>query len=278
MLVPKPVLFKFPTMNLLLHLVDCYFDTVNVIFPILHRPSFVRSIQQRLHETNQGFGAVVLLVCAIGCGFTDVSRVVQVISPDPSYTAWQFFHQANSAQNRHYLPHSLYEAQIYPLMAIFLEGYSPPDTTWIVVTVGLRIMQGAGAHRKSFSSQRTLDTELWKRSFWTLVILDRSLSTILGRQCNLQSEDFDADLPLIRSDEDLDESGLELPLQQGRPTRVSSFVCMIKLSQILAFALHTVYSTKRSKVLLGYVGKGWEQRVITTPESPLIRWLEMVEP
>lgn len=93
------------------------------------------------------------------------------------------------------------------------------------------------------------------------MILDRSLSTILGRPCNLQSEEsvtpsfanyrtlstcsFDADLPLICSDEDLDESGLELPLQQGRPTRVSSFVCMIKLSQILAFTLRTVVSRRR---------------------------------
>lgn len=129
MLVLKPVLFEFPAMDLLLHLVDCYFDTVNVIFPILHRPSFVRSIQQRLHETNQGFGAVVLLVCAIGCWFTDDSRVVQVISPDSSYTAWKFFHQANSAQKRHYLPHSLYEAQIYPVNFLipskqrFADGY-----------------------------------------------------------------------------------------------------------------------------------------------------------
>jgi hypothetical protein len=98
----------------------------------------------------------------------------------------------------------------------------------------------------------------------TLVILDRSLSTLLGRPCALQGEEsailsstdfrtlsiysFDADLPLICNDEELDESGLKLPLQQGRPTQISGFVCMIKLSQILAFTLRTLVSRPRCQV------------------------------
>lgn len=274
-LTPKSVFFEFPAMDLLCHLVDCYFDNVNTIYPILHRPSFERSITLRLHESNQSFGAVVLLVCAIGCGLTDDPRVVRVVSPDSSCTAWKLFHQANSAQKRHYLPHSLYDAQAYPLTVVFLEGYSPPDTVWTVIAVGLRIMQDTGVHRKSFSSQKVLETELWKRSFWTLVIFDRSLSTILGRPCALQGEDFDADLPLAYDDEDIDEAGVK-PLSQDRQTRMCSFVCMIKLSQILAFTLRTVYSTKRSKVFFGFVGKPWEKRIIATLESALDRWLGAV--
>lgn len=115
MLKPKPVFFEFPDMDLLQHLVDCYFDNQNVLFPVLHRPSFTRSIKQGLHEVDQGFGAVVLLACAIGCRFTDDPRVVQTISPAASCTAWKFFYQVNSIQKHHYLPHSLHDAQIYPV-------------------------------------------------------------------------------------------------------------------------------------------------------------------
>ena len=115
MLKPKSVFFEFPSMDLLQHLVGCYFDTFNVMLPILHRPSFVRSIQQGLHMVDQGFGAVVLMVCAIGCRFTSDPRVAQTISPASSCTAWRYFHQVNNIQKHHYLPHSLYEAQIYPV-------------------------------------------------------------------------------------------------------------------------------------------------------------------
>lgn len=58
----------------------------------------------------------------------------------------------------------------------------------------------------------------------------------------LNFRSFDTDLPLICDDEDLGEFGLKSPLQPDRPTEISSFVCMIKLSQILAFALRTVVS------------------------------------
>jgi hypothetical protein len=129
MLKPKPVRFKFPDMDLLRNLVDCYFDNFNIMFPILHRPSFMRSIQQRLHEIDQGFGAVVLLVCAVGCRYTDDPRVVQVISPVSSCTAWKFFHQVNNIQKHHYLPHSLHEAQIYPVCPLVLFNSSSVTIT-----------------------------------------------------------------------------------------------------------------------------------------------------
>jgi len=120
MLRPKTVLLEFPNIDLLWHLVDCYFDNFNIMFPILHRPSFVRSIQQGLHEVNQSFGAVVLLVCAIGCRATDDPRVVQALSPVSPCTAWKFFHQVNNIKKLQYLPHSLYEAQVYPVCPLAL--------------------------------------------------------------------------------------------------------------------------------------------------------------
>jgi len=97
----------------------------------------------------------------------------------------------------------------------------------------------------------------------SLVILDRSISTLLGRPCVLQDEEsvflshqlldaelrsFDAELPLVCDDDDLEESGPKSPLQSDRPTQMSSFVCMIKLSQITAFALRTVVSRRSGHV------------------------------
>ena len=36
----------------------------------------------------------------------------------------------------------------------------------------------------------------------------------------------------------------------------------LKLGQILAFALRTIYTINKSKVLLGFVGEQWEQHIV----------------
>ncbi|KAF9646992.1 hypothetical protein BDM02DRAFT_2831037 [Thelephora ganbajun] len=271
-----PARFEYPDMDLMRHLVDCYFDNLNIILPLLHRPSYTRSIEEGLHHVDSNFGATVLLVCAIGCRYTEDPRVMHEITTSTSCTAWKFFNQIYQLKRKriHYLPHSLYEAQIYPLAALFLEGYSPPETSWVVIGTGLRVMQDSGVHRKFFSEQQSLENELWKRAFWVLIVLDRSFSTLLGRSCALQDEDFDANLPLLCNDEDLEESGLKSPAQS--PTHMCCFVAAIKLNQILAFALRTLYSTKKSRVVLGYVGKRWEQRILATLDSALNKWMDTV--
>jgi len=44
------------------------------------------------------------------------------------------------------------------------------------------------------------------------------------------------------------------------------------LNQILAFTLRTIYSIKKSRVILGYVGDQWESRVVAELDSALNRW------
>lgn len=44
----------------------------------------------------------------------------------------------------------------------------------------------------------------------------------------------------------------------------------------MASALRTLYSTKKSKVRLGFVGERWEQRTVAELESSLNKWLASV--
>lgn len=114
---PPPPLFEFPEMDLMLHLVDCYFENLNVTLPILHRPSFVRSIEGGLHKVDGHFGAVVLIVCAIGCRCTTDPRIMQEVTTSSSSTAWKLFNQItiNRSRKLHFITTSVYEAQLYPV-------------------------------------------------------------------------------------------------------------------------------------------------------------------
>lgn len=66
---------------------------------------------------------------------------------------------------------------IAKLSAIFLESFSPPETPWLIIGTGLRIMQECGVHRKSFSKKLTLEKELWKKAFWSVLFRPREVKS-----------------------------------------------------------------------------------------------------
>lgn len=107
------VSFVFPEPSLMQHLLDTYFDIHNIILPILHRPTFERSLVDKLHERNESFGAVVLLTCAIACRYSDDPRVTHPITTSTSNTGWNLFNQVDRLRRTRLIGHQLYDAQVY---------------------------------------------------------------------------------------------------------------------------------------------------------------------
>jgi len=103
----------FPEPSLMRHLLNTYFDIHNIILPILHRPTFERLLTDKLHERSESFGAVVLLMCAIACRYSDDPRVSHSIITSTSNTGWNLFNQVDRLRRTRPLRHQLYDAQIY---------------------------------------------------------------------------------------------------------------------------------------------------------------------
>lgn len=84
----------------------------NLYYPTLHRPTFDRSVADGLHTRDASFGAVVLLVCAIGSRYSDDPR----ISPpgaEPLRCGWEFFDQLPFQLDHLFERPSLYHLQYY---------------------------------------------------------------------------------------------------------------------------------------------------------------------
>ena len=60
---------------------------------------------------------------------------------------------------------------------------------WTMAGIGLRVMLDVGVHTHKFTAKKSLENELWKRSFWVLVVIDRSFSNLLGRSYAIQDEE-----------------------------------------------------------------------------------------
>ena len=107
------IFLVFPEPSLMRHLLDTYFNIHNIILPILHRPTFERSLADKLHERDESFGEVVLLTCAIACRYSDDPRVTHPITTSTSNTGWNLFHQVDRLRRTRLLGHQLYDAQAY---------------------------------------------------------------------------------------------------------------------------------------------------------------------
>ncbi|KAJ6591569.1 fungal-specific transcription factor domain-containing protein, partial [Mycena vulgaris] len=298
--VPPPQ-YDFPPPDLAASLVDLYFTHVNLLLPLLHRPTFVRDLASGLHLANDGFAATLLLVCAIGSRFSSDPRVLLDGTDNLHSCGWRWFEQLQLMRDPLGPPPCLYDLQFNALSVLFLHGTSAPQACWTLVSIGIRMAQDVGAHRRKEPTHIwTPEDELWKRAFWVLVFLDRMLSCHYGRPCAIQDEEqvFDLDFPIDCDDEYWEPPDPAQAFHQpkGKPSRIAAFILYLRLCQVVSFALRTIasppllpqfmqisqlfpvqYSINKSKVLLGLSkgnDTGWDSRIVTELDSALNKWID----
>ncbi len=95
--------YSFPEDDLLSSLVELYFANVNIFLPLLHRPTFERSIRENLHMKDEMFGAVLLLVCAVASRYSNDIRVLLDGEESRHSSGWKWFDKCNLCASRSYL-------------------------------------------------------------------------------------------------------------------------------------------------------------------------------
>ncbi|KAJ7806955.1 fungal-specific transcription factor domain-containing protein [Mycena olivaceomarginata] len=252
--------YTFPPPDLLSALVDLYFEHNSVYIPLLHRPTFERALADDLHLRDDKFGANVLIVYAITSSFSDDPR--------------KYFTQVTLELEIYATP-TLYDLQRYCLALQFLEGSPLPQGTWALVGVGIRMAQEVGAHRRQIRPH-TVEAELWRRAFWVLVAFDRMVSCGVGRACAMQYENFDIQMATQCDDEYWEHKDPARAFCQppGKPSRVAFFNSYLRLSNILAFVLHLLYSLDKTRNLFAMEDHAWEERIVVELDSALNKWAD----
>jgi hypothetical protein len=88
--------YTFPDSDLIPILIDHYFSHYNNYFPLLHRPLFEKAVADGVHLQNHTFGAVLLLVCAIGARYSQDPRVLAPGDSEPTqFPGWHWFEQVH---------------------------------------------------------------------------------------------------------------------------------------------------------------------------------------
>ncbi|KAJ8082400.1 Gypsy retrotransposon integrase-like protein 1 [Marasmius tenuissimus] len=265
--------FTFPEDDLLQSLIDVYFKVLNVIFPLLHRPTIERQVAEGLHRQHLPFGAVLLLVCANASRFSSDPRVLAKGAKSTLSSGWDWFSQVQYFRPAFSAIPTLYDLQMCALTCMFFKDTSAPQ---LPADIGVRLAVDIGIHRRSVSGKRTVHDELLKRAFWCLFCLDVYSNATLGKPVSLHDEDFDQDLPIECDDEYWENPDPDLAFKQppGTVSYVTQFNLFIKLMRILGMVLRVIYPSSKSELSSGLSGPQWEQRAVAMFDSSLNQWVD----
>lgn len=103
----------FPEEDLMFALIDLYFAHMNLFLPLLHQPTFERSVAEGLHLTNEMFALNLLLVCAVGSRYSNDPRVLLENTTSWHSCGWKWFSQVPMVKQVPVEAASLYEIQFY---------------------------------------------------------------------------------------------------------------------------------------------------------------------
>ncbi|VDC04177.1 unnamed protein product [Peniophora sp. CBMAI 1063] len=275
----RPVM-DFPPPDLLSKLVKIYFEHVNPIFPVLHQPTFMRTLSSGLHHTDWAFGFIVLFLCANAARHCDDPRVL-LPGGDSRSAGWYWFNQVRGQSSFHNGTSRLYNLQCTCLSIMYLMSCSSMQSSWIWCRHGISLAQDVGAHKKkAYSTTPNAQDEQFKRAFWTLVMLDRTLSVMMARPYAMRDEEIDCPYPIACDDEYWEPTDPALAFKQpeGRPSRMDYFVSLIELTQASGPGMNVLFAGAKGRASLKTPAEGWERDTIAELDSRHTVWADSVPP
>jgi len=110
--------------------------------------------------------------------------------------------------------HTFQDVQALTLICSHLRNFPKPGASWILTMTTTSLAIELGMHRSvkrwaPDQAPNALETELRKRTFWSLLAIHVTLSGKLGRPMLLRAEDFDVELPEPIDDDYLSEAGID---------------------------------------------------------------------
>ncbi|KIK66034.1 hypothetical protein GYMLUDRAFT_158408 [Collybiopsis luxurians FD-317 M1] len=272
-----PLPLAFPPDDLMLDLVNLYFLHVNQAFPFVHRPSFFKGVTEGLHHRDRHFGALVIVVSALGARYSNDSRVLETSTTSEHSIGWKWVRSIQPLSRSFLHPTTVNEIQMLALYTMFMGVSSTPEIGWVLLSTGVRLIQDAGAHRMTGNrdGRALAEYESWKRAVWMMYTLDLFASAVLGRPSCMKEDDFDVDLPLECDDEFWDPADPQRVSDrpQGDSSTMTYWICYIKLMKILGAVLRAVYPVKRSEETSS---KEWNERVVAELDSMLNKWTDEI--
>ncbi|KAM3066803.1 DNA-binding transcription factor cat8 [Clarireedia jacksonii] len=216
--------------------VNVFFQEWAPLFPVLHKPTFLRLYDEYVSEPEQVKDKYKLAQLHLVFGIAGLS----ISSPDKDQIAicenqWRVALDSILMENTLSTLQCLILALIY---CIQKADYGPLQH-YKGIAVGLSHRLGLHQSQRRFSfSALTIETR--KRVFWTFYTVDCFSAALLGLPKLLKDGDVHAEYPSDTDDEYVTEKGYQ-PTLPGEYTKISSALALFRCSRILSKVLEQNY-------------------------------------
>ncbi|KEF55725.1 uncharacterized protein A1O9_08475 [Exophiala aquamarina CBS 119918] len=225
--------FNLPPGTLANRLVDLFFEHVHPLYPFVHRPSFIK----RLNETYSGmqreidvpWQATLNLVFAFGSDYLDLTLT-------ETYAMGRCFlqHATELILSVCFDTSTLEVVQALLLLSCHLQSNMQYQRVWTSIGTLYRAAQGLGLHMDPGSWRiSSIEKEIRRRIWWGIYSLDRFTSLKCGRPPAVNIESLPVEPPAVVRDEQITEAGITGLVQDtGIPCSSHFFNAMVQLAHI----------------------------------------------
>ncbi|KAF8251737.1 hypothetical protein K440DRAFT_512956, partial [Wilcoxina mikolae CBS 423.85] len=242
-----------PNMEECLLLSKSYFETVHLLYPFLHQPTFDMCLQAvcrgEAARLPPGFSMTtarfhVLLVLSIGAHIVSTR-----MGRHKGLNSEGYYAAALLLSNDITLTGSLQGAQSSLLLAMQSLYATNGRNVWYLNAIIMATCIDLGLHRKVQDIPgEQCKAALRRRVFWCAYSLDRSLGVALGRPFSIRDESFDVEFPQdTDNDEELSNLSLgthpsAIPQSIGVSRAIFSYsICIFRIIKILSSIKVTIY-------------------------------------
>ncbi|KAK8857317.1 transcription factor [Apiospora arundinis] len=247
-----PLHVDYPPRPDAFHYAEWYFLIMYPFLPILHRPTFMDLLGQLYDDPNfkPTVAETVMVHMVFACIYLQIGLRNRE-NPEQK-------HRLNELSNKHYhyalskfvdltTSRTFADMQALVMIAVHTRSFPKPDCSGMMTHYCVGLATELGLHRtpKKAGEAPTLETEMRRRLWWTIVSMAVTLNGRMGRPMGIRLEEFDVPFPELIPDEMLTSDGVDTTRGSGGRCSYEIGVAGYKISALFLEMYSTIYACQR---------------------------------
>ncbi|KAI9821152.1 MAG: hypothetical protein M1827_003886 [Pycnora praestabilis] len=216
-----------------------YLENVDPLVKLLHAPSMEKVILQAKdnpESISRGTEALLYSIYYAVVTSLDLAECSMIMGEDKRTLLGRYRFATEQALARASFLNStvLVTLQAFVIFLTCLRRHDDTRIVWTMTGIAIRIAQGLGVHRDGETfGLSPFETEMRRRLWWSLCILDLRASEDHGTEPTILSQHYDTKFPLNVDDSDLDPEAKHPPEEREGTTIMTFALVRFELSNVM---------------------------------------------